>query len=73
MDLQKKIYNFILDFWKLIKRYTPRPKQEDQKVFAEITDEIEKLNKAHDDKSPEAQMFKKMMVVWMDYLAGKFD
>lgn len=73
MELQKKIYNFILDFWKLIKKYTPRPKQSEQKVWDAITDEVEQLNKKHDDKSPESVMFRKMIIVWLDYIGGKFD
>ena len=73
MDLQKKIYNFILDFWKLIKKYTPRPKQSEQKVWNELTNEAEKLIQKHNDGSPEWVMFKKMMVVWLDYTGGKYD
>lgn len=68
MDLQKKIYNFILDFWKHIKLYTPYPNKDDIPAWDKLTDDSMDLLKKYDDGSKEYRFFKGLMWVWFDYI-----
>ena len=68
MDLQKKIYNFILDYWKLIKAYTPKPDINDTKTWDELVAEAEKMLKKYDDGSKEYKFFKALVFTWFDYM-----
>lgn len=68
MDLQKKIYNFILDFWKLIKLYTPYPKKEDIKAWDKLVDDSTGMLKKYDDGSREYVFFKNLVFAWFDYI-----
>lgn len=68
MDLQKKIYNFILDYWKLIKEYTPRPAEDDFARWEKILEDEAKLRKKYEDDSKEYQFFKNMLFLWLRYM-----
>lgn len=68
MDLQKKIYNFILDYWKLIKEYTPRPAEDDDARWEKILEDVEKLNKKYEDDTREYIFFKNLMLLWLKYI-----
>lgn len=68
MELQKKIYNFILDFWKLVKKYTPKPNVDDIKVWDELLAESKEMLEKHKDDTPEYQLFKEWLFVWFDYI-----
>ena len=72
MDLQKKIYNFILDYWKLVKKYTPRPKDEDITTWEQMIDDVDELSKKYKDGSREYDFFKGLIVLWLRYV-GKDD
>lgn len=72
MELKKKIYDFILDYWQLIKKYTPRPEQDDTKVWDDLLEDAEEVLKKHKDDSREYQFFKVLILAWFDYL-GKGD
>lgn len=67
MDLQKKIYNFILDYWKLIKQYTPRP-EEDSDKWEKILDDVDKLSNKYKDETREYLFFKNMLLLWLNYM-----
>lgn len=67
MDLQKKIYNFILDYWKLIKEYTPRP-AEDSEKWEKILEDVDKLGKKYKDDSREYQFFYQLLFLWLRYM-----
>lgn len=71
MDLQKKIYNFILEYWKLIKKYTPPPKQDNNAMWDAIVNEATELSKKHEDGSKEAFFFRKLIVDWLEYIGRK--
>lgn len=68
MELQKKIYNFILDFWKLVKTYTPPPKQENIPKWDELMAEADDVLKKHKTKTKEDTFFKALMFAWFDYI-----
>lgn len=72
MDLQRKIYNFILEYWKLVKKYTPPPKQTDLDAWDAVIDETDALFKKHDDGSKESKFFRQLIVVWLEYV-GKYE
>lgn len=72
MELQKKIYNFILEYWKLVKKYTPPPKQSDNKVWDDIVKEADDLCQKYNDGSKEAVFFRRLVVEWMDYV-GRYE
>lgn len=72
MELQKKIYNFILDFWKLVKQYTPRPDKDDIATWDKLTDESTKMLKRYEDGTKEYKFFKSLLFAWFDYI-GKED
>ena len=71
MELQKKIYNFILDFWKLVKKYTPPPKQEDQKAWDTLVNESTELVHKHETGTREDKFFRELVFVWFDYIGGR--
>ena len=68
MELQKKIYNFILDYWKLVKSYTPYPKKEDTAAWDKLINDSEAVLKKHSDGSPEDKFFKGLIFAWFDYI-----
>lgn len=72
MDLQKKIYNFILEYWKLVKKYAPPPKQTDLDGWDKVVDESDALFKKYDDGSKESKFFRQLIVVWLEYV-GKYE
>lgn len=72
MELQKKIYNFILDYWKLIKAYTPKPKDDDIAAWDKLVEDADALHKKYKDDTKEYQFFKGMIVLWLRYV-GKDD
>ena len=57
MELQKKIYNFILDYWKLIKAYTPKPADDDIDRWDKLVEDAGKLSDKYKDDSREYQFF----------------
>lgn len=72
MELQKKIYNFILDYWKLIKAYTPKPKDDDIATWDKLLEDTENLYKKYKDDTKEYQFFKDLIILFWRYL-GKDD
>lgn len=72
MDLQKKIYGFILDYWKLIKKWTPRPSEYDIDAWDRLVDDADALHKKYMDNSREYQFFKDLIILWLRYV-GKHD
>ena len=72
MELQKKIYNFILEYWKMVKKYTPPPKQADTKAWDAIVDEADALAKKYDDGTRESKFFRTLIVEWLAYI-GKVE
>lgn len=68
MELQKKIYNFILDYWKLIKEYTPRPAEDDTERWEKILEDVDALGKKYKDDSREYQFFYQMLFLWLRYM-----
>lgn len=68
MELQKKIYNFILDFWKLIKFYTPYPKKDDVKAWDKLIADSESVIKKHSTGTAEDKFFKDLVFAWFDYI-----
>lgn len=71
MELQKKFYNFILAYWKLIKKYTPPPKQSDD-CWDVLAEEATQLSKQYEDGSKESKLFTKLIVDWLNYL-GEYE
>ena len=70
MDLQKKIYNFILDFWKLVKFYTPAPPRDDIAKWDELLDQSLKMIDKHKTGTKEDKLFKDIVFAWHDYVGG---
>lgn len=69
MDV-KQIYDIILAFWRLVKKYTENPPAS-QNEWDCLTDEAEKLRKDR-NSSEEADVFiKGMIIAWYDYLSFK--
>lgn len=68
MELQKKIYNFILDYWKLIKAWTPRPDDNDLDKWEKILEDVDKVNKKYMDDSKEYEFFKRLLLTWLEYM-----
>jgi hypothetical protein len=68
MELQKKIYNFILDYWKLIKAWTPRPDDNDLDKWEKILEDVDKVNKKYMDGSKEYEFFKRLLLTWLEYM-----
>ena len=72
MDLQKKIYNFILDYWKLIKKYTPKPKEDDMAAWDRLVEDTDKLYEKYKGDTRESLFFKDLILLWLRYV-GKED
>ena len=68
MDLQKKIYNYILDFWKLIKLYTPAPDKDDIAKWDKLTEDAGTMLKKYEDGTREYKFFKNLLFAWFDYI-----
>lgn len=68
MDLQRKIYNYILDFWKLIKQYTPYPSKDDISAWDKLQDDAGEMLKKYEDGTKEYKFFKSLLFTWFDYI-----
>lgn len=69
MDERIKIlYDFISDFWKIIKKYAALPNNDDE--WYALINEAEDLNKKYNGTggSPEGRFVTKCLVEWMSYL-----
>lgn len=67
-DRIKVIYDFISDFWKIIKKYAELPDNDDEweHLIYEAGELDKKYNKA--GGSPESRLFTRLIVDWMEYL-----
>lgn len=70
MDLQKKLYSFLYEYWKLIKQYTPIPNNEDMPAWDKLIEEAEDMLKRYDDGSVEYDFFKGLVFTWFDYASS---
>lgn len=70
MEEAKQIYNFILAFWKLVKKYTYNPptKQED---WDKLLSEGEQLKRDHNTDLGSDIFHKAVILAWYDYLNYK--
>lgn len=68
MELQKKIYNYILDFWKLIKQYTPYPNKDDTEAWIKLIKDSEEMLKKHESGTKEDKFFRELLFTWFDYI-----
>ena len=68
MDRKLKIYNFIKDFWNVIKKYIDVPDNKEDAAWMQIIDEAEDLNQKYKGEDPEGQFVKDCIVAWMAYL-----
>ncbi len=68
MDLQRKIYSFLDEYWKLIKRYTPQPSNDDIEAWDKLLDEAGAMLNRYNDGSTEYSFLKELMFTWFDYI-----
>lgn len=70
MEEAKQIYDFILEFWRLVKKYVEHPpiNQED---WDWLIQEGEQLRRDHNTDEGSDILHKGMILAWYDYLAYK--
>ena len=68
MERTKKLYEFIKEFWLLIKKYIDVPSDKEYAAWMQIIDEAEDLNKKYKGDDPEGLFVKDCIVAWMAYL-----
>ena len=68
MELQKKLYGFLYEYWKLVKRYTPYPSNDDIEAWDKLIEEASDMLKQFNDGSREYDYFKALLFTWFDYI-----
>lgn len=68
MDLQRKLYNFIYEYWKLVKQYTPYPSNENIEAWDKLIEEAGAMLNRYNDGSIEYSFFKGLVFAWFDYI-----
>ena len=71
MDRKTRIFNFIQDYWNIIKKYIDVPDDKEDAAWMVILDESENLNQKYKSEDPEGIFFKDCIVVWMKYLNNR--
>ena len=68
MDLQKKLYGFIYEYWKLVKQYTPHPSNDDIEAWDKLVEEASAMLSRYNDGSIEYSFYKALVFAWFDYV-----
>lgn len=66
------MYDFISDFWKIIKKYAELPT--DQTEWDQLTDEASELTRKYRQQAgdtPETRFFRKCVVDWLEYISER--
>ena len=71
MDRKLKIYNFIKDFWNIIKKYIDVPADKEDAAWMTILNESEDLSWKYKSKDPEGIFIKDCITAWMKYLNNR--
>lgn len=70
MKETKQIYDFILAFWRLVKKYTENPPVNDDD-WEGLLQEGEQLRKVHNTSEAADVFVKGLIIAWYDYLSFK--
>ena len=68
MDRVMRIYNFIKEFWPLIKKNINVPPDSDEQGWYSLIDQANNLYEKHKSDDPEGRFFKNCILAWLDYL-----
>ena len=68
MERKVRIYNFIKEFWNLVKSWIEVPSQSDSEGWEQVLSDSEKLKPYYSEDNAEGRFFRKMVVDWMEYL-----
>jgi len=68
MNRTMRLYNFMKEFWLLVKKYVDVPDNKEDAAWMQIIDEAEDLNKKYKGDDAEGQFVKDCIVAWMAYL-----
>lgn len=69
MELEKQLYNFFLDFWRLVKKYAKQPSSAE--AWDELLRESDELNRKHDRGNAEGRFYKNCILAWYEYLQDR--
>ena len=68
MERKVRIYNFIRQFWDIVKSWIEVPSQNDSEGWEAILTDSEKLKPYYSEDTAEGRFFRKVVVDWMEYL-----
>lgn len=67
-DRTIKLYNFIKDFWYLIKLFIEIPPNDDQESWGDMIAQASRLNKQYSSDDAEGQFIRDCIQAWLNYL-----
>ena len=66
MNIEKQLYSFFLDFWRLVKKYAKQPDTEEE--WENLTTEASALSSKHNNGKAEGRFYRACIVTWLEYM-----
>ena len=66
MNIEKQLYSFFVDFWRLVKKYATQPDTEEE--WKNLTDEASALHSKHNNEKAEGRFYRACIVTWLEYI-----
>lgn len=69
MNIEKQLYSFFVDFWRLVKKYATLPDTEE--AWGNLIDEASALNTKHNAGTAEGHFYTACIMAWYEYLSER--